>query len=207
MMSLDDVSKYCNFPTLFTSVETCRILERIIYFRNRQKLFCIFFCRTCGISHVLIIVIVCWKWAIGEATMKLPRGALLFDQSPSPSAKTPRILPPGPAAVYVKKKKFAPRFLEKILLYLDKSIGKFFDALEEGGWMENSIVVVASDNGACANGGGSTYPLRGGKGTMFDGGMKVFEREDGLASSGLKMRANWLELFFRRGEKYRQTSR
>lgn len=47
--------------------------------------------------------------------------------------------------------------------------------LDEEGWMENSIIVVASDNGACQGSGGSNYPLRGGKQSVFEGGTKVNE--------------------------------
>lgn len=62
------------------------------------------------------------------------------------------------------------------LLYLDKLIGAFVDTLEEQGWMENSLIVVASDNGGCPVRGGTNYPLRGEKTTYWEGGVKV--RED-----------------------------
>lgn len=45
--------------------------------------------------------------------------------------------------------------------------------LEEKGWLENSIIVVASDNGGCPSDGGCNYPLRGSKQSMFEGGTKV----------------------------------
>ena len=45
--------------------------------------------------------------------------------------------------------------------------------LEAHGWLENSIIVVASDNGGCPSEGGSNYPLRGSKQSMFEGGTKV----------------------------------
>ena len=47
------------------------------------------------------------------------------------------------------------------------------DYLETAGWMENSIIVVASDNGGCPYAGGSNYPLRGLKNTNWEGGTKV----------------------------------
>lgn len=58
-------------------------------------------------------------------------------------------------------------------MYLDKRIGEFMDMLEAEGWMENSIIVVASDNGGCPKDGGSNYPLRGSKQSQFEGGTKV----------------------------------
>eukprot|EP00903_Cladosiphon_okamuranus_P009879 g9384.t1 len=64
------------------------------------------------------------------------------------------------------------RFAE-VLMYLDHTIGELVEYLETEGWMENSIIVVASDNGGCANNGGSNYPLRGTKVTYWEGGSKV----------------------------------
>lgn len=58
-------------------------------------------------------------------------------------------------------------------MFLDKSIGHLMDYLEEKGWMENSIVVVASDNGGDPSEGGSNYPLRGKKATYWEGGCKA----------------------------------
>lgn len=58
-------------------------------------------------------------------------------------------------------------------MYLDKSIGRLMDYLDNEGWMENSIVVVASDNGGCPSHGGSNFPLRGVKSTNWEGGTKV----------------------------------
>eukprot|EP00903_Cladosiphon_okamuranus_P014415 g13381.t1 len=60
-----------------------------------------------------------------------------------------------------------------VLKFLDKRIGNFVDMLEEEGWLENSVIVVASDNGACPSDGGTNYPLRGGKQSVFEGGSKV----------------------------------
>lgn len=58
-------------------------------------------------------------------------------------------------------------------MYLDHTIGELVEYLETEGWMENSIIVVASDNGGCLGNGGSNYPLRGTKVTYFEGGSKV----------------------------------
>ncbi len=58
-------------------------------------------------------------------------------------------------------------------MYLDHTIRDLVDYLETEGWMENSIIVVASDNGGCPASGGSNYPLRGTKGTYWEGGQKV----------------------------------
>lgn len=70
--------------------------------------------------------------------------------------------------------------MHKVLMYLDKSIGRLVDYLESEGWMDNSIVVVASDNGGCLNSGGSNFPLRGVKESYWEGGNKVND-SDGAA--------------------------
>lgn len=74
--------------------------------------------------------------------------------------------------------------LKKVLKFLDKRIGAFVDMLEQEGWLENSVIVVASDNGACPSDGGTNYPLRGVKQSVFEGGSKV--------CSGLKAVATYL---------------
>eukprot|EP00752_Nemacystus_decipiens_P016640 g14880.t1 len=63
--------------------------------------------------------------------------------------------------------------LENVLMYLDHTIGELVKYLTTEGWMENSIIVVASDNGGCPSLGGSNYPLRGLKHSYWEGGVKV----------------------------------
>ncbi len=41
------------------------------------------------------------------------------------------------------------------------------------GVLEDTIIVMASDNGGCPAGGGRNYPLRGTKGSLFEGGWGV----------------------------------
>lgn len=60
------------------------------------------------------------------------------------------------------------------MMYLDKTIGELVTYLEEEGWMENSIIALASDNGGCPTAGGSNYPLRGMKHSYWEGGVKVW---------------------------------
>ncbi len=59
---------------------------------------------------------------------------------------------------------------------LDWSVGKIMDKLEELGLDENSIVLYTSDNGpwrARGTHGGSAFPLRSGKVTTWEGGVRV----------------------------------
>lgn len=55
--------------------------------------------------------------------------------------------------------------------YMDEAIGQMLDALEEIGQADNTIVIFYSDNGG--GGGADNTPLRGGKGQMYEGGIRV----------------------------------
>lgn len=54
---------------------------------------------------------------------------------------------------------------------MDHSIGKVLDSIEASGELDNTIVIFFSDNGG--SGGADNGPLRGGKGTMWEGGIRV----------------------------------
>ncbi|MEQ8789852.1 MAG: sulfatase [Pirellulaceae bacterium] len=60
--------------------------------------------------------------------------------------------------------------------HVDWSVGQVLAALEETGTADNTLVVFTSDNGpwlSKKHHGGSAGPLRNGKGTTFEGGMRV----------------------------------
>ncbi|CAM9850249.1 unnamed protein product, partial [Ectocarpus sp. 6 AP-2014] len=61
----------------------------------------------------------------------------------------------------------------RIIYYLDKEVRRLHDALEALGVLDNAVIVLASDNGACSSSGGSNHPLRGFKNTTFQGGVRV----------------------------------
>jgi arylsulfatase A-like enzyme len=56
---------------------------------------------------------------------------------------------------------------------LDWSVGQLLKTLQEEGLDENTLVIFTSDNGAEPVFGGSNYPLRGRKGTTYEGGFRV----------------------------------
>lgn len=63
-----------------------------------------------------------------------------------------------------------------VIMEIDWSVGQILQALKEEGLDENTIVVFTSDNGpwlSYGDHGGSAGPLRDGKTTTFDGGMRV----------------------------------
>lgn len=57
--------------------------------------------------------------------------------------------------------------------HLDASVGEIIACLEDLGVLENTIVVVTSDNGSTAELGGSNEPLRGRKFETWEGGVRV----------------------------------
>lgn len=56
---------------------------------------------------------------------------------------------------------------------VDDGVGRVLQALKEGGVDENTIVVFLSDNGGAHNNASDNGPLRGLKGDLFEGGIRV----------------------------------
>jgi arylsulfatase A-like enzyme len=82
---------------------------------------------------------------------------------------------------------------------IDDSVGKVMRALEECGIAENTLVIYASDNGPWLSYGGhagSVGPLREGKGTTFDGGVRVpcLVRWPGKIPAGRVSREPWMTI-------------
>ncbi len=63
-----------------------------------------------------------------------------------------------------------------VIAELDWSVGQILDAVSRAGLDDNTLVIFTSDNGpwlSYGNHAGSQGPLREGKGTTFDGGVRV----------------------------------
>jgi arylsulfatase len=63
-----------------------------------------------------------------------------------------------------------------VIAELDWSVGEIVKALDEHGLAANTLVIVTSDNGpwlSYGNHAGSAGPLREGKGTVWEGGVRV----------------------------------
>ncbi|MEM6505692.1 MAG: sulfatase-like hydrolase/transferase [Planctomycetota bacterium] len=56
---------------------------------------------------------------------------------------------------------------------MDEGIGRVMATLEKHGLTENTLVIFTSDNGHAPRYGGSAGPLRGQKGTVYEGGHRV----------------------------------
>lgn len=91
---------------------------------------------------------------------------------------------PEPNPYVTERKHYAdqeqPRAaLAAMVTRLDREVGRVLDLLEELGLEENTIVVFTSDNGAQGSGGpdpaffNATGELRGHKGDMYEGGLRV----------------------------------
>ncbi|CAH2071333.1 unnamed protein product, partial [Iphiclides podalirius] len=70
----------------------------------------------------------------------------------------------------------ARRMYAGMVTGLDKSVGRVVAALSERGMLQNTIIVIVSDNGALTTGAlqnfGSNFPLRGVKGTPWEGALR-----------------------------------
>jgi arylsulfatase A-like enzyme len=56
---------------------------------------------------------------------------------------------------------------------MDEGIGRLLQTLDELSISENTLVIFMTDHGGDENYGGSNLPLRGGKATLFEGGIRV----------------------------------
>jgi len=63
--------------------------------------------------------------------------------------------------------------LVALIEHLDDGIGKVLAALKEFGESDNTLVIFTSDNGGQLSVGANNGPLNGGKGGMYEGGIRV----------------------------------
>lgn len=63
--------------------------------------------------------------------------------------------------------------LVALIEHMDNGIGQVVRALKQSGQYENTLIVFTSDNGGQRDVGASVGPLRGTKGQMYEGGIRV----------------------------------
>ena len=56
---------------------------------------------------------------------------------------------------------------------IDEGFGKIIDVLRENGELDNTIIAFSTDNGGVPYAGALNYPLKGGKSTMWEGGVRA----------------------------------
>ena len=86
---------------------------------------------------------------------------------------TPLMAPKELIAKYAKIADERRRTYAAMVDSLDGAIGKVVAALEEAGISDNTLVLFLSDNGGNLSAGGRNLPYRAGKGTVFEGGIRV----------------------------------
>ncbi len=64
------------------------------------------------------------------------------------------------------------RIYAAMLWNLDEGVGKVKAALEQAGLHSNSVLIFTTDNGGDPHFGGNNWPLRGGKATYWEGGVR-----------------------------------
>lgn len=86
---------------------------------------------------------------------------------------TPLQLIDGVAKSYPEIEDMDRRVYAEMMTDLDAHIGQLVGALEAKGLMENTLIVLMSDNGGDKPLGSSNAPLKGGKGIGFEGGLRT----------------------------------
>ncbi|XP_039477683.1 arylsulfatase I isoform X3 [Oreochromis aureus] len=107
------------------------------------------------------------------------------------AAHTPLQVPDHFLHLYDSHRNRLRRHYAAMLSCLDSGVAQVVQELKTQGLYENSVLVYSSDNGGQPLSGGSNWPLRGGKGTYWEGGIRAvgFVHSQLLKKKGIVSRA------------------
>ncbi|XP_064099102.1 arylsulfatase B-like isoform X2 [Macrobrachium nipponense] len=88
------------------------------------------------------------------------------------SVHSPLQVPREYMVPYKHIKYYERRLYLGMVTAMDEAIGKVITALKETGHYENSVIIFTTDNGGSVKKGGSNWPLRGGKASLWEGGTR-----------------------------------
>ena len=82
---------------------------------------------------------------------------------------------------------------------LDHAVERVVASLKATGYYENTIIVFTTDNGGAVKMGGNNMPLRGTKGTLYEGGTRAIGfvhsprlKNSGYTNSNMMHAVDWL---------------
>ncbi|XP_064642730.1 arylsulfatase B-like [Lineus longissimus] len=97
----------------------------------------------------------------------------LFLYLPYQSVHEPLEVPKKYEEMYANIKDDNRRIFSGMVTSMDDSVGYVMAALEDRGMMDSTLVIFTSDNGGQYRRGGNNFPLRGNKGTLWEGGTRI----------------------------------
>lgn len=115
------------------------------------------------------------------------RGRPFFLYLPFNAPHQPLMAPPDLIASYAQISDPKRRTYAAMVTALDHAIGRVRDAIERSGAAQNTLIIFHSDNGGQTKQGAVNLPLRAGKSTAFEGGIRVpaFLHCPGVLPSGV----------------------
>ena len=128
----------------------------------------------------------------------------LFLYLPYTATHTPVQAPDVFEALYPNIENDIRRVFSGMVTAMDESIARVVEALKSSGMYDNSVVVFVSDNGGMLTGGGNGFPLRGSKGTLWEGGTRTpafvlspLLKKTGYVSTEMIHVTDWAPTFLR----------
>jgi arylsulfatase B len=114
---------------------------------------------------------------LGAETIKLikqrDKSRPFFHYLPFNAPHAPLQAPPDYIDRYANIKDEKRRRYAAMTEAMDATVGKVLSALDEEGMADNTVVLFFSDNGGPTASGATNTPLRAGKATAFEGGIRV----------------------------------